>query len=65
VKVNTAEIALGRFIQEGAEFCPAGNGAGGVQGEAKFPGIPFSAMADGIDLEKAKRTCLPFRSSQG
>jgi hypothetical protein len=47
------------FIEEGAEFDPAGRDVGGVQGQTKLPGIPFAAVMDRIDLEKPRFSLVP------
>jgi hypothetical protein len=47
------------FIEEGAEFDPAGGDIGGVRGEAKRSGIPFAAVVDGVSLEEAGYPLVP------
>ena len=47
------------FIEEWAEFHPAGIDIGGGEGEAKLTGIPFSTVMNGIDLEKPGFSFVP------
>jgi hypothetical protein len=49
-----------RLIEEWTEFHPAGSDIGGVQGRAKLPRIPVSAVMDGVNFKKPG-----FRSFQG
>jgi hypothetical protein len=47
------------FIGEGTKFYPAGIDVGGGEGETKPPGIPFTAVMNGVNLKKAGFPLVP------